>query len=155
VTDRIVLPGWASQLSQPDRTRLTLAIRDGRWECAYCTQPLVPVYSSYARRWRPARVYDWCPGGEHVEMPCWHGGTYAAVPGYCWPEIEHVVPRARGGSDALDNLVLACFRCNARKGARLLEELPDDWARRPAWRGPALPPGPLPALPPPVALLPG
>lgn len=33
--------------------------------------------------------------------------------------IEHIVPRAHGGGDALDNLALACSRCNGAKGRRL------------------------------------
>jgi hypothetical protein len=32
--------------------------------------------------------------------------------------VDHVVPRARGGSDNLENLAVACRRCNSRKGAR-------------------------------------
>ena len=31
-------------------------------------------------------------------------------------EIEHRTPRARGGTDDPDNLVLACPSCNAEKG---------------------------------------
>ena len=31
-------------------------------------------------------------------------------------QVDHVVARARGGSDAPDNLVLACPRCNQIKG---------------------------------------
>lgn len=33
--------------------------------------------------------------------------------------IEHIVPRSHGGSDALDNLGIACARCNHGKGMRL------------------------------------
>lgn len=29
---------------------------------------------------------------------------------------DHIVPRSAGGSHGLDNLCLACPRCNARKG---------------------------------------
>ncbi len=29
--------------------------------------------------------------------------------------IDHVVPLSEGGTDALDNLALACFHCNRRK----------------------------------------
>ena len=45
--------------------------------------------------------------------------------GYCctaqayvpWPlEIDHIVPRARGGTDIEDNLWLACRACNLFKG---------------------------------------
>lgn len=44
-----------------------------------------------------------------------------------WPDntrtIEHVVPRSRGGQTTLENLVIACMRCNLRKGDGLLEEV--------------------------------
>lgn len=36
--------------------------------------------------------------------------------------IDHVVPRARGGADSRENLVLACYWCNMSKGGQLLEE---------------------------------
>ena len=32
--------------------------------------------------------------------------------------IEHIVPQALGGTDALENLALACARCNQGKGKR-------------------------------------
>ena len=34
-------------------------------------------------------------------------------------EIDHVIARQHGGEDGLDNLALACFRCNRRKGTNL------------------------------------
>lgn len=36
--------------------------------------------------------------------------------------IDHVVPRARGGSDSWENLVCACTLCNNKKGDRTPEE---------------------------------
>jgi hypothetical protein len=30
--------------------------------------------------------------------------------------IDHVIPLTQGGDDGLDNLALACFHCNRRKG---------------------------------------
>lgn len=33
--------------------------------------------------------------------------------------VEHVVPRKHGGSDAPDNLALACQHCNSHKGTNL------------------------------------
>jgi 5-methylcytosine-specific restriction endonuclease McrA len=33
--------------------------------------------------------------------------------------IDHVLPRSRGGRTSWDNCVVACVRCNARKGDRL------------------------------------
>lgn len=34
-------------------------------------------------------------------------------------EVEHLVPRAKGGSDEEDNLWLSCSLCNRYKGARI------------------------------------
>lgn len=39
-------------------------------------------------------------------------------------EIDHVVPVSTGGSDAVENLVTACYECNRGKGARLLSTIP-------------------------------
>jgi diadenosine tetraphosphate (Ap4A) HIT family hydrolase len=33
-------------------------------------------------------------------------------------EVDHIVPRKRGGEDDLTNLQALCFKCNANKGAR-------------------------------------
>lgn len=37
-------------------------------------------------------------------------------------QVEHIVPRSRGGSHRISNLTLACEPCNARKGTRTAEE---------------------------------
>ncbi len=37
-------------------------------------------------------------------------------------QIEHLVPKARGGSDSVDNLTLACQPCNQRKGNQTASE---------------------------------
>ncbi len=45
------------------------------------------------------------------------------------PELDHLHPLTRGGSNARDNLVYACRRCNQRKSIRTADELarmPDD-----------------------------
>ena len=46
---------------------------------------------------------------------------------YCGAETQnltrdHLVPRSRGGADAWENVVAACYKCNHRKGNRLLDE---------------------------------
>jgi hypothetical protein len=46
---------------------------------------------------------------------------------YCGKEnvplqIEHIVPRAKGGSNRVSNLCLACEKCNIAKGTKSLEE---------------------------------
>eukprot|EP01024_Parvocaulis_polyphysoides_P069885 TRINITY_DN858_c0_g1_i7.p1 TRINITY_DN858_c0_g1~~TRINITY_DN858_c0_g1_i7.p1 ORF type:complete len:381 (-),score=12.95 TRINITY_DN858_c0_g1_i7:164-1306(-) len=37
-------------------------------------------------------------------------------------EVEHVVPKAKGGSDRVSNLVIACHKCNQAKGTQSLED---------------------------------
>lgn len=38
-------------------------------------------------------------------------------------QIEHIVPKARGGSNRVSNLTLACVRCNTKKGAQDIREV--------------------------------
>jgi 5-methylcytosine-specific restriction endonuclease McrA len=44
-------------------------------------------------------------------------------------QIEHIVPRAKGGSNSVSNLCLACDKCNTAKGTRdikdFLKKIPD------------------------------
>ena len=40
--------------------------------------------------------------------------------------LEHIVPKHHGGSDALENLSVACARCNQGKGKRLDKRKRDD-----------------------------
>jgi 5-methylcytosine-specific restriction endonuclease McrA len=50
--------------------------------------------------------------------------------------IDHVVPRSRGGNDSWENLVTACRVCNLRKGWKTPEEANMRLARspfRPKW----------------------
>ena len=44
-------------------------------------------------------------------------------------EVDHVIPRSRGGTDHLDNLQLLCPHCNRVKGDRPMEHLLAELAR--------------------------
>jgi 5-methylcytosine-specific restriction endonuclease McrA len=46
--------------------------------------------------------------------------------------IDHVIPRSRGGPHAWDNVVAACRPCNTRKRDRLLEESGMKLRRKPS-----------------------
>lgn len=45
-----------------------------------------------------------------------------------WWEVDHRLPRARGGLSVASNAALACSTCNREKGANLWR--PGQWARR-------------------------
>ncbi len=50
--------------------------------------------------------------------------------------VDHVVPRSRGGGNTWENCVLACRRCNTRKGNQPLDKVGMDLLRaprRPEW----------------------
>ena len=49
-----------------------------------------------------------------------HRCQYCGAPA---ENIDHVIPRSRGGRHAWDNVVAACRPCNARKEDRLLTEV--------------------------------
>lgn len=37
-------------------------------------------------------------------------------------EIEHIIPKSRGGTNRIDNLTIACHSCNQKKGNKTAEE---------------------------------
>lgn len=45
--------------------------------------------------------------------------------------LDHVVPRSRGGATVWENVVVACQRCNAKKGDRPLHETSLSLIRQP------------------------
>jgi 5-methylcytosine-specific restriction endonuclease McrA len=45
-------------------------------------------------------------------------------------QVEHIVPRARGGTDRVSNLCLACEPCNIRKGTQAISDFLADQPER-------------------------
>jgi hypothetical protein len=62
------------------------------------------------------------PGGPALQGKCIHCNAKQTITLEGRPisrsTVEHIVPQCHGGTDALDNLAIACSRCNGGKGVR-------------------------------------
>lgn len=45
--------------------------------------------------------------------------------------IDHVIPKSKGGEDTWENMVVACFPCNSKKGDKTLEEAQMNLVKKP------------------------
>lgn len=67
-------------------------------------------------------LYNW----ENIKMYVRARDNYTCQ--YCkkvrpkYLEVDHIIPKSRGGTDRSDNLVAACHKCNEEKGNRTAEE---------------------------------
>src|SRR5262245_50676297 len=86
-----------------------IAERDGGWYCHYCGQP----------------VANWQAGERH--SCSLFRGKHEHPNGLCIAHKDHVTPRAHGGSNRIDNLVLACWPCNTAKRALMYLEFITGW----------------------------
>lgn len=60
---------------------------------------------------RDGRCCHWC--GDRMAWPDFKEGESGADV----MTIEHIMPKALGGGNRLENLALACFACNTERGA--------------------------------------
>lgn len=86
--------------------------RDGH-HCRFCG---IPVIRAEVRR-RFATLYPTTPiWGNTIEE------QHAAFQ-VMWAQYDHIVPHARGGDNALNNLVITCAPCNYGRMSNTLDEL--------------------------------
>lgn len=70
------------------------------------------------RRWlfeRDGGKCFWCRRDVRLEWPGWRNGGATPDDG---ATLDHVKPRSMGGKYLPENIVLACYRCNAEKKDR-------------------------------------
>lgn len=86
--------------------------RDG-YNCRFCGMPV--IRSQTRKRMRDAYpvAINW--GNKEIHQ---HAAFQAM-----WAQYDHIVPHARGGTNNLDNLVLACAPCNFGRAGYSLHEV--------------------------------
>lgn len=68
----------------------------------------------------------WCdPRRVYVEQNIDGSPKYKAPEDLRFATTDHIIPRSRGGTEEMENVCLACPRCNSKKADKLLEE----WVR--------------------------
>ena len=56
---------------------------------------------------------------ERAAHRCEYCGVSQSADAFFVLHIEHIIARQHGGDDGLENLALACFHCNLRKGPNI------------------------------------
>lgn len=133
---RIVDPADYRQYDWADWTRLRPDegdpfIRTRRWQLRV---PEVITLTRYDRLPQNAVTFSRRNVFKRDRFTCQYCGRQ---PGSEELTIDHVVPRAQGGTSTWDNCVLACLDCNARKADRTPQEagMPlRHVPQRPLWR---------------------
>ncbi len=70
--------------------------------------------------------YQWgtlagCEAREYLLLKWNYRCAYCGNEATRW-EVDHIIPRSRGGSDRISNLALSCHECNQEKGDRTAAE---------------------------------
>lgn len=99
------------------------------WVCVKCTeQHLANQRKTHSRR-RRALLFS-APGSHTAEdiLILWEKSKHRCY--WCGKRIkdgkyhvDHVMPLSKGGSDGIENLVIACPTCNMSKGTKLPQEM--------------------------------
>lgn len=133
-----IIPNSPPILKKPQRieTRMPSATekaallgRDG-FHCRFCG---IPVIRREVRQHLHSIYLDALPWGRK------NASQHAAFQAL-WAQYDHILPHARGGTNALDNMVIACAACNFGRMDFTLEEVGiEDPRRRPIkhsdWNG--------------------
>jgi 5-methylcytosine-specific restriction endonuclease McrA len=129
---RIYVQQWRA--ANPDKTR----ILKQQWREA--NRKKVRAMSLQAIHRRRARLYN--NGGSHTAEDiqrlyenqkgcCAYCGNIL-VKGKRKTHIDHVRPLVQGGSNSIENIAIACAKCNLSKGDRTPEEWVNRWYQRSA-----------------------
>lgn len=107
--------------SEPSETVMVSIYKRDRFHCRYCGCKVVPT--------QIMRLVSETFPDQFPYHPNWRAGhTHPAITSRS-PNLDHVVPWAKGGGNDPENLVCACWVCNQIKGDLSLQQL--GWKLRP------------------------
>lgn len=98
-----------------DALRKFSAMHPYRPEFSVQPSPRVEVMREARERGRHT-AQEWWALVRSVERRCAYCGRETAHRGPWRMTKDHILPVSRGGSDAIDNLCVACKQCNSNKG---------------------------------------
>ncbi len=106
--NRKAMDRWAAE--NPDRVRALGAANSSRRRAAKAGVP-------FSRDRAVTDFYEMA--GSAASAPC----TYCGIdPGPGNRQVDHKIPRARGGPHSIENLAVACGKCNRDKGTMTPDE---------------------------------
>jgi len=126
---RIAQPGYKPRSRMP-RELARASKRKARRKWAAANKDRVRENERRSANRRRARLRDSCSPGVTREQWAERLRLFGGFCAYCprpATTVDHCIPIARGGPDAIDNVVPACRSCNSSKGARL----PLEWTPPP------------------------
>ena len=101
--------------SEPSETVIASIYRRDRFRCRYCGQRVIPTQIMRLIAELLPEQFPWHPN--------WKGGATHPAFAARSATLDHVVPWTAGGRNDPDNLVCACWPCNAIKGNLALGQL--------------------------------
>ncbi len=108
--------GWVEASQAARAARDDLRIRSARFDIRV---PEVIVLSAFNKRFHSEVKFSRRNIFERDHHTCQYCGKKFDRSDLT---LDHVIPRSRGGKTTWENIVLACLKCNIRKGNRLLDE---------------------------------
>ena len=99
----------------PGRPQLNALVERDGFHCRFCGIPVVRTETRSRMRKAYPEALRWGDDNRNAEQ---HAGLQAM-----WLTYDHLLPHSRGGSNDLDNMVIACQPCNCGRAQLTLEEV--------------------------------
>lgn len=87
--------------SEAGDTKKQMVFARDRWQCLYCNKEPTGFITTRTKNRISIVPYD---------------------ENHRWFEVDHIIPKSKGGDNSFDNLATICWECNNRKGNKIWEK---------------------------------